>query len=346
MTNEVTADAEEKGETVKADPAQTHVDTQWQTPSPLVSCRFDPTGKYVVVGGEDYTLQRWDLTSGTAISFKGPHDSWVRSLGFSPDGQTLYSGGYDGRLVWWPASAETPEPIRTVQAHDGWLRSLSVSPDGSQIASCGNDRLVKLWNAADGSLIRELVGHEHYVYSTLFHPNGEILLSGDLKGVVKQWNIADGSCARDIAATPLYSQNSGQGVDYGGVRALSISPDGKYLAAGGLHKATNPLGAVNEPLVLLVDWEKGEVVHNHVTEGVNGMSWRLIHHPDGYLISGTGGGGGGWIMYFNADQDREFFRFQMPNTVRDMDLHPDGIRIATAHYDRHIRISRMISKPA
>jgi hypothetical protein len=27
-----------------------------------------------------------------------------------------------------------------------------------------------------------------------------------------------------------------------------------------------------------------------------------------------------------------------------MDLHPDGLRVATAHYDRHVRISRLAAK--
>ncbi len=331
----------------KADPAQAHVAQQWETPSPLVSCRFDPTGTYVVVGGEDYALQRWELATGKAVTFKGPHDSWIRAIGFSPNGQTTYTGGYDGRLVWWPTSAEKMEPIRFIQAHQGWLRGLSVSPDGTTIATCGNDKFVRLWNAADGTLVREFVGHEHYIYTTLFHPHGEFVLSGDLKGVIKQWKVADGTHVRDFAATPLYFANgAGQGVDYGGVRSLSVSSDGKYLAAGGLHKATNPLGAINEPLVLLFDWEKAELVRSHLTEGVNGMAWRVVHHPDGYLICGSGGSGGGWILFFKPDQDREFFRFQLPNTVRDLDLHRDGIQLATAHYDRQIRISRMIPKPA
>jgi len=29
-----------------------------------------------------------------------------------------------------------------------------------------------------------------------------------------------------------------------------------------------------------------------------------------------------------------------------MDLHPDGLQVATAHYDRHVRITRLSAKTA
>ncbi len=81
-------------------------------------------------------------------------------------------------------------------------------------------------------------------------------------GVLNQWEIATGKLARTFDAKPLHTYEGGQQVDYGGVRALAVSTDGKWLAAGGLYKATNPLGAVNEPIVLLFDWKTQKLARN------------------------------------------------------------------------------------
>jgi WD40 repeat protein len=327
-------------ETPTADPKLTHVAKQWQHESPLISCRFEPLGRYLFTTAEDYQIQRWDLQSGAKVAFDG-HDSWTRAIAFLPDGEAAITGGYDGRIVWWPTSAERPEPVRHVDAHTGWVNWLSVSPDGKLLASAGNDCLVKIWNAADGSLVRELAGHAKYVYSLLFHPSGELLLSADLGGDVRQWDVASGKLVRQFDAKPLYSYNDGQGVDYGGVRSMALSADGKYLACCGLHKASNPLGAVNEPLVLLLDWETGALVRSHIAEGVVGVAWRVTWHPDGTLIGASGGSGGGFLLFWKPDADKDVFRLQLPNTARDMDLHPDGLQVASVHHDRHVRISRM-----
>ena len=48
------------------------------------------------------------------------------------------------------------------------LRGIAVSPDGKSIATCGNDQLVKLWDAADGTLLREFAGHKSHVYNLTF----------------------------------------------------------------------------------------------------------------------------------------------------------------------------------
>jgi hypothetical protein len=81
-----------------------------------------------------------------------------------------------------------------------------------------------------------------------------------------------------------------------------------------------------------------------VMPGVPGIIWRVVAHPDGFVIAGCGGSGGGFVTFWKADADKDFFRFQLPALVRDLDLHPDGIRMVTAHSDKQIRILAMAPK--
>lgn len=327
------------------DPAQAHEVQKVEYGSPFLGCRFDPSGRFVFAGAEDNSILRWDTTA--AENAKSPlaaHDSWVNSFAFSGDGATLISGGYDGRLIWWPIAGEKPQPIRTIEAHNGWVRCLATSPDGKLLLSGGNDRLAKLWNLADGTLIREFSGHDSHVYSVAFHPSGQFALSGDLRGHVHQWHVATGALVRSFDAKTLWSYNGGQGVDFGGVRAMALSADGKFLACGGLFNASNPLGAVHDPIVLLFEWESQKLVQQHIAEGLKGAIWRLVFHPDGWLIGANGGTSGGHLLFWKPEQNKEFHRYGLPNTIRDFDLHPDGARIVTSHHDRHLRVTRLTAK--
>lgn len=326
-----------------ADPALTHVAQEFVHNRPITSCRFDPTGKFVFGGSQDNQVHRWELATGTKVSFKF-HDSWVYGLEFSGDGTQLISGGCDGRLAWWEAAAAEPKPIRTVDAHAGWVRMLHRSRDGKMLISGGNDNLAKIWNIADGSLVATLTGHTKNVYSVLFHEDGKHVLTGDLAGVVKQWEIESGKLVREIDAKVLYSYNGGQQVDFGGVRSMGMSADGKWLACGGLQNASNPLGAVHDPVISLVDWETGKQVKVLTAGDLKGSIWRSLFHANGFLIGAAGGSSGGHLLFWKTDAEKNFHQFQLPNLVRDMDMHPDGIQIATAHYDSRIRISKMIAK--
>ncbi len=329
---------------MKAEPKQVHVSKEYAHGAPLISCRFDPKGQHVFATAEDRAIIRWTLADGKKAEFK-VHDSWVRGLAFSPNGETLVTAGYDDTLVWWPANAEKPTPSRQVKAHAGWIRAIASSLDGKLLASGGNDRVLKLWNLTDGKPVRQMTGHKLDIYSVMFHPDGRHILSGDLMGHVRQWEIATGKEVRKFDAKDLHTYNSGQKVHYGGVRSLALSPDNKHLVSGGLYKGSNPLGAVNEPLVMRFDWTTQKVLKKHITDGVKGVIWRTLFHPEGFLVGASGGSGGGYLIFWNADNDKSFHKFKMPDTTREMDLHPDGMTLATVHWNKKLLLSKLAPKP-
>jgi WD40 repeat protein len=348
-TNEAPKKEEPKAETKPAEPAdptKVHEVSKWKHTRPLTACRFDPTGKFVFTGAEDNTVQRWDAATG-AVTSLAAHDSWVRAIGFSLDGQALYTGGYDGRLVWWPAAAEKPEPIRKIDpAHNGWIRALAVSPNGQQIATCGNDKLIKLWDANDGKPLGEFAGHETHVYNVAFHPTQPLLVSCDLKGIVKQWDLNEKKHIKDFAPAPaLHKYDTTFRADIGGARSIAFSTDGKLLALGGITNVSNAFAGIGNPAVVVFDWETGQIAKTHVAkEPLNGTAWGVHHHPAGYWIGLSGGGGGGMLYFWKHDSVNEFFKFPLADHGRDMAVHPDHRQVAVAHYDQNLRVYGMYQK--
>jgi WD40 repeat protein len=186
------------------DPAKTKLSKELKHNSPLVGCRFDPTGKFVFAAAQDNSIQRWEIASGKKTAFEG-HKSWARGLAFTNDGKTLFSADWTGKILVWPADAEKAEPRQTIQAHTGWARALSVSPDGKTLASIGNDGKVCLWATADGKPIRSWQAHDCHGYNVAFHPDGKSLASADLKGIVKHWDLTSATMTRELDAKAVFA---------------------------------------------------------------------------------------------------------------------------------------------
>jgi WD40 repeat protein len=328
------------------DLAGAHIAHDLAYDQPLVSCRFHPSGEYVVAGSEGFTLLRFDLKSGKRSLFPSAHESWVHALAFHPSGQKLLSGGCDGRIVVWTSLDATPTPERTVEAHAGWVNSLAISADGSHAASAGNDRLVRIWHLESGRLVAELPGHERPVYRVAYVPGGKFLVSADLLGRVVQWELATQKEVRRLDAAKLYKYEGGQGVDYGGVRDVAFAPDHSKLVCSGLIEASNPLGAVSIPAAILFDWISGtEGTLHRPKETVAGVGWGVRYHPSGeFFVMASGGTAGGFLWFFKAGQAQETHKFALPNTARDLDISPDGLNVATAHHDGHLRITGLYKK--
>lgn len=324
-----------------ADPVQTHVAKTFDHNSPLVGCRIDPAGKYVYAGGQDNKIIRWDIASNAKLELTG-HDSWVRGFVFSQDGGVMISFGWDGRLIWWNLQAETPTPLRTIEAHHGWIRAAVVSPDGQTLATCGNDLKVRLWKVADGALIREFSGHNRHVYNVAFHPDGRQLASGDLTARFIHWDVGNGQIVREFTIASLSKYDPGFMADYGGPYSLCFNIDGKRLLAGGITNVTNAFAGIGNPILVQIDWEAGKEAMTHLCNPPpNGKVQGAAFHPDGFLIGAVGGGGGGWIYFWKPDSKDEFHKVNVNSPTRDLSMHPDGVHFATPHFDKKVRLCKM-----
>jgi WD40 repeat protein len=319
----------------KIEPAQVRQVQELKHSSPLIAARIDPTGRFVVCSAQDSTLQRWELANGQRVQLDG-HQSWVRALTFV--GGSLISGDYAGRVLFWHITEATPKPYRTIEAHKGWVRAVAVSPDGTTLATCGNDLLVKLWSMSDGKLLRELSGHTCHVYNLAFHPSGSHLVSADLKGTLKHWDLSKGTAVRELDAKLLHSYDPTFRADHGGARALKFDASGQLLACAGITEVTNAFAGIGKPLVILFDWTTGQRKQLlKPKEAFQGTAWGVAFHPAGYVI-GAAGGNGGAIYFWKPEQSADLFMLKLPNNARDLDLHPDGKRLAVPFFDGALRV--------
>jgi len=329
------------------EPEKTHVVLEHAFPRPLNACSWDPKNRYIFVGSEDLGISRFHIESKEIVPMIGPHDSWVRAIGSTPDGQVTFSGGYDGRLAWWPTDADKPEPIRVIDAHQGWIRALTISPDGRRVATCGNDLAVKIWDVDSGELIQAYDGHQWHVYNVSFSPSGQWLVSGDLRGFVKVWPTdqpatadTEKTVSRDLPQVEsLYKYDTTFRADIGGARCMAFSKDGSRLAVGGVTNVTNAFAGIGNFAVALINVDDGKVVVQlGPKEKVNGTAWGIAEHSQGFWTGLAGGSGGGWLYFWRDDQAEEFYKLKLKSDGRGMATSPDESRIAVAHADRNLRI--------
>jgi len=326
------------------DATKTNVLHEYKHASPLISCRYDPTGKYVFIGSEDFKVWRITVADGSETVLDV--NAWVRGIAFADKGKTVITGGYDGRLIWAPVEGKTLKPTRTIEAHDGWIRAVAVSPDQKLIASVGNDLKVKLWSAADGKLVREMSGHESHIYNVAFHPDGKHLVTGDLKSNLIDWDVATGKQVRTWQIESLTNYDKKFLAFIGGFRSMTFNKDGSQLICAGITNVSNAFAGVGNPSVPVFDWKKGELILEHLSKGkLRGTAWGVAIHPNGSIIACVGGSGG-HLLFWKADGAEEFFTMKLKNDARDLSLSPDGLHLATAHHDGNLRIHLMDAAPA
>jgi WD40 repeat protein len=192
------------------------------------SIRFAPDGSQMAMGlhGEDVMLI--DLTDGKEVRRFSAGDGieWrsgdLDRLFFSADGRLLASPFGSGVAVWEVASG------KVMQRLNGPASTLAFSSDEKWVVGLRNVGLL-VWNVKTGELLgQSLAGHNSPPHTIRFIGDDATSISTCGNDAVHVWTMG--------VAKPEFEIKHGLRLNTDGdeIRAMDVSPDGKYLATSSM----------------------------------------------------------------------------------------------------------------
>ncbi|BBD59441.1 serine/threonine protein kinase [Nostoc sp. HK-01] len=151
----------------------------------------------------------------------------------------------------------------TLKSHSHYVKTLSISQNGKTLVSGSSDKTIKIWNLADGSLIRTISGHNSGVIAVAISPDNQTLVSSSNDQTIKIWNLETGTLIHTLKGHE------------GAVWSIAISPDGQTLVSGSGDKT-----------IKIWNLKTGQLVKKLTSHLSSVMS--LAISPDGQtLVSGS-----------------------------------------------------------
>jgi WD40 repeat protein len=197
------------------------------------------------------------------------------------DADVLLSGGDDGAVRAWAVKNDTTSP-RFELAHAAEVNALAVDERTAHVFTGAGDGIVHEWDAHSQQLVRSFVGHTGYVHSLALAPATGLLFSGAEDGTVRFWDRRAPGDAASVSTSLTLPRSAGS--DARPIRAVAVSADGHWLAAGG---GANAAGLWHTPSQQLVS-----VLPHAAAVGA-------LRFVPGGLVSGDIGGAA--LTHWNVD---------------------------------------------
>jgi WD40 repeat protein len=216
----------------------------WQTlkgHSKGINCLAFSPGKNgdsspLVASGSRGETKLWDLNKGELMgtlseypwTISGLVDE-VNSLAFSPDGQTLVSGGADSTIKIWHAGAQ--DLIDILHKHNGMVRCVAFTPDGRMLATGGDDRKILFWDLMQRQVALALSLDDTAAHSMALSQDGQTLVTGSYRKI-KVWHPLQQGRIISFDTQPHHILIGHSHI----VRSLAVSADGKILVSASRDK--------------------------------------------------------------------------------------------------------------
>jgi len=230
-------------------------------PNIVDAIAFQPGTPMVWTGCHDGKLRLFDVSKAALVKEVNAHvdakgnGSPIYSVQMTADGKKILTASFDKSLKLWDTTSfallkefKGHDEKAFPKGHQEEVYAAALSPDSSLLASGsgGLERVIKIWNVADGSVIRDLqnvalksppvgvpMSHPGWVYSLKFLKDGRLISVGDAprnQGYLAVWNAKDGKML------------TGETLPNMSIFSIAISADEKLIAvAAGAKGKSDPL---------------------------------------------------------------------------------------------------------
>ncbi|KAI7669638.1 WD40 repeat-like protein, partial [Hortaea werneckii] len=241
--------------------------------APIYSAHFEPHGKgRLATAGGDHNVRLWQIESNgderkvTYLSTLKKHTQAVNVVRWCPRGELLATAGDDGNVLLWVPS-ENPA-LSSSFGDDGqedvehWrvktmcrsssgseIYDLAWSPDGQFFITGSMDNVARIYNATNGTCVRQIAEHNHYVQGVAWDPLNEYVAtqSSDRSVHIYTLKTKDGQFSlaqhnkvtkMDLPGSRRISSNSPAPPELGNHRASFVQD--AYAEAVGSPKPSAP----------------------------------------------------------------------------------------------------------
>lgn len=341
------------------------------------ACQISPDKKYLIlyhsIGknashelGPGVVVKVCDLQTGQTIAQHQGHRDYTMSLAVHPVQQTFVSSAADNTLLRWPISPPIQKTMKPCES----IETVQFSPDGKLLAVSGKE--IQIWDANtremlfqledhslglsliypdvafnhDGSLFAVTDSQFVYLYHThngelfwktpkfpgyatsiQFSPDGKRLYCGGTVGILRIYDIPNRQLIselkdpRDNSFSPTT------------INSISIEPETQLAATameGGDVLVWN-----------LATEELQQRIHHRRRENTRYLTAeRVSFSPNGQLLAAAyHRGKSPDARIWNTNDWSERCELEgHSGATHDVAFHPDGNRVATASYDRTVKI--------
>jgi WD40 repeat protein len=296
---------------------------QWTGADDVPLClAFAPDGHLLASAGKDGSICFWDPATGKELrQLKGPQQTVMTGLLFSPDGRSLASwhpwdgfgrgrgpGSQSPGVILWDAG--TGKRLRKYEVQTGHFPAFAFSADGQVLATGDQEGHVHMWDVTSIEEARRIPSPASSVALVAYAPDGKTLAVATEDGYIRTW-------AADTERALLTIQT-----DRRPLRALVYSPDGKTLASG------DERGRIR-----LWDSATGK---ERLADGPRVPFASIAVAADGQTIFSLDSH---TVRQWEAGTGKETRRLAVPDArIECLALSPDGRTVAVVREDRTIRL--------
>ncbi len=213
-------------------------------------------------------------------------------------------------------------PVREkncLEGHSSSVTTVVYSPDGKTLASASSKNEIKLWNAADGSLIASMEIYNDRV-NAVGSSNDKTLTSDSPKKTVERWNAVGGRALSNIPKYRIITNN------------IAYSPDSKILASASADNRVKLWSVADGSLITSTEGHKNTI---HI----------IAYSPDGKTLASSASN---LASSASSDNEIKFWNATDGSLIASMDsatsrfraiaYSPNGKTFASAGADDNLSI--------